>query len=257
MKEQINKVFEGREEIPLFYIESGSRLWNIASPDSDYDVRGIHLQSIAQKYDFQKHRDVIEVMDGDFDFVSYDLDKFLNLLLDGNATILEWFRSDIIYFSDIKNFEAYQLKILDHVNFKSIFYHYISLAKKHYQLLESGKKFTYKVIFYCIRALLSADLAAQNRLAELDIEKLFSQFDEENEVIVLAKSCLDQKRAGNEKQYVEEEKREHILRVLNVYRERLLLNLPNENHNKEKLRELLRAFAFEVKSSFYHKAEIA
>ena len=41
--QEIEKLFEQRQDIPLFYIESGSRLWGMASPDSDYDVRGFHL----------------------------------------------------------------------------------------------------------------------------------------------------------------------------------------------------------------------
>ncbi len=66
MREEIFKTFENREEIPLFYVESGSRLWGIASPDSDWDVRGVHLQSKRQYFDFKKQRDLIEIMDGDF-----------------------------------------------------------------------------------------------------------------------------------------------------------------------------------------------
>ena len=42
MKE-IEKLFRDIEEIPLFYIGSGSRLWGIESLDSDFDVSGFHL----------------------------------------------------------------------------------------------------------------------------------------------------------------------------------------------------------------------
>ena len=40
MRKQIDNLFKDIEEKPLFYIESGSRLWGIESPDSDFDVRG-------------------------------------------------------------------------------------------------------------------------------------------------------------------------------------------------------------------------
>ncbi|MFW1808393.1 DNA polymerase beta superfamily protein [Acinetobacter ursingii] len=60
---EIEKLFQQRQDIPLFYIESGSRLWGMASPDSDYDVRGFHLPSKDQYFDYKKHRDLIEIME--------------------------------------------------------------------------------------------------------------------------------------------------------------------------------------------------
>lgn len=96
MIKHIHKVFKETEEIPLFHIESGSRLWGIASPDSDYDIRGFHIQSKRQYFDFKKHRDIIEVLDGDFDFVSYDIDKIFGLLAKSNPTVFEWIRSNIV-----------------------------------------------------------------------------------------------------------------------------------------------------------------
>ncbi len=89
MQKKIEDIFKIKEEQPLFYIESGSRLWGVASPDSDYDVRGFHLQSKQQYFDFKKHRDIIEIMDGDLDFVSYDIDKMFGLLSKSNPTVFE------------------------------------------------------------------------------------------------------------------------------------------------------------------------
>ena len=50
---EIEKLFQQRQDVPLFYIESGSRLWGMASPDSDYDVRGFHLPSKDQYFDYK------------------------------------------------------------------------------------------------------------------------------------------------------------------------------------------------------------
>ena len=57
IEKNIQQLFEERQDIPLFYIESGSRLWGIASPDSDNDVRGFHLPSKDQYFDYKKYRD--------------------------------------------------------------------------------------------------------------------------------------------------------------------------------------------------------
>lgn len=97
MREKIDNLFKGIEEIPLFFIESGSRL------------RGFHLQSKRQYFDFKRHRDIIEVMDGDFDFVSYDLDKMFGLLAQSNPNVFEWVRSNIVYFNQLPDWTTFQL----------------------------------------------------------------------------------------------------------------------------------------------------
>lgn len=39
IEKNIQQLFEQCQDIPLFYIESGSHLWGMASPDSDYSQR--------------------------------------------------------------------------------------------------------------------------------------------------------------------------------------------------------------------------
>jgi predicted nucleotidyltransferase len=145
MRQEIDKLFKDIEEIPLFYIESGSRLWGVASPDSDYDVRGFHLQSKRQYFDFKKHRDIIEVMDGDFDFVSYDIDKMFGLLVKSNPTVFEWIRANIVYFNELPDWTTFQQDVITNFDFKALFHHYISLAKGNINLMETGKKFNLKL----------------------------------------------------------------------------------------------------------------
>ena len=114
---RVHSILSENNYIPLFYIESGSRLWGMESSNSDYDIRGFHLISKEKYFDFIKCRDLVEVLDGDFDFVSYDLDKMFNLMAKSNPTVLEWIRSDIIYFNDLPEFENFknEPKILDFV----------------------------------------------------------------------------------------------------------------------------------------------
>jgi uncharacterized protein len=251
MREQIDNLFSEIDEKPLFYIESGSRLWGIASPDSDFDVRGFHLQSKKQYFDFKKHRDIIEVMDGDFDFVSYDIDKMFGLLAKSNPTVFEWVRANIIYFNELPDWTNFQQDVVTNFDFKSLFHHYISLAKGNINLMETGKKFTYKTAFYCIRGLLSADLATRQIIPELLIDNLFKQFDKDNEVLRIAKDSLERKKQQTEKEEVLESDKRKILIAIKDFTEQLETKAPESNNNRQKLESVLADYSFNLKTNFY------
>ncbi len=251
MKAQIESLFRNIEEKPLFYVESGSRLWGIASPDSDFDVRGFHLLSTKQYFDFKKYRNIIEVMDRDFDFVSYDIDKMFGLLLKSNPTVLEWIRADIVYFNEFPDWSNFQKEVIANLDFKTMFHHYISLAKGHINLMETGKKFTYKTAFYGIRGLLSADLASKQIIPELLIDTLFGQFEEENEVLKIAKESLERKKQQTEKEEVLEKDKQKILTAIKNFIEKLSKKTPNNPEKKQKLENILTEYSFYLKNKFY------
>ena len=244
MQKKIEDIFKINEEQPLFYIESGSRLWGIASPDSDYDIRGFHLQSKQQYFDFKRHRDIIEIMDGDFDFVSYDIDKMFVLLSKSNPTVFEWVRAHIVYMNQLPDWEQLQKDIITNFDFKSLYYHYLSLAKGNIHLMEKEKKFTYKTVFYTIRGLLSADLATQQVIPELFIDKLFNQFDKQNEVLLIAKESLAKKKQQTEKEEVPEQQKENILTAINKYEMELEAKIPQSSNNRKKLENILTDYSF-------------
>ena len=251
MKDQIHSVFSDLAGIPLFYVESGSRLWGIASPDSDYDVRGFHLPSKEQYFDFKKHRDLIEVMDGDFDFVSYDLDKMFGLLAKSNPTVFEWIRAHIVYLNELPDWLTFQEALNTNYDLKALFYHYLSMAKGKFNQLVNGKQFTYKSVFYCLRGLFSADLASQNRIPAILIDELFTQFDKENDALKLAHESLDQKKKQAEKQEIPPMLRSKITTILEKYLTELDVKNPTQNNEPKKLEAILRAYSYELKSSYY------
>jgi predicted nucleotidyltransferase len=251
MKEQIEAIFKGYEELPLFYVESGSRLWGIESPDSDFDVRGFHLQSKRQYFDFKTHRDIIEFIDGDFDFVSYDIDKMFGLLSKSNPTVFEWIRAHIIYFNNLPNWLELQRDIITNFDFKALFHHYISLAKGNINLMGTGKKFTYKTTFYCIRGLLSADLATKQIIPELLIDDLFNQFDKGNDVLTIAKESLERKKEKTEKEVVEIKQQGHILTKIKTFVTDLEGRVPKTMNNRERLETILTNYSNEIKSLQY------
>lgn len=86
--------------IPLA-IESGSRAWGFPSPDSDYDCRFVYVRAPEQYLTLFPRRDVIETpLTEVFDVNGWDIAKALKLMLAGNAVIVEWLTSPIIYQAD-------------------------------------------------------------------------------------------------------------------------------------------------------------
>ena len=60
IQEKLNEI-EARENIRILHcIESGSRAWGFASPDSDYDVRFIYVRPLEYYLRLDRTRDVIE-----------------------------------------------------------------------------------------------------------------------------------------------------------------------------------------------------
>src|SRR3954463_6570073 len=78
----------------LLAVESGSRAWGFASPDSDYDVRFIYAHPLDWYLGVLERRDVIECMlPGDLDVSGWELRKALRLLAKCNLALNEWIGS--------------------------------------------------------------------------------------------------------------------------------------------------------------------
>jgi predicted nucleotidyltransferase len=134
-------------------IESGSRAWGFPSPDSDYDCRFVFVRHVAQHLTPWPQRDVIEFPpEGDLDANGWDLGKALRLLLKGNAVIIEWLQSPVIYrgaawFRDgLKDFAR------GVATREAIGRHYLHLGERQRRVyFGDGKSVAQKKIFYALR----------------------------------------------------------------------------------------------------------
>ena len=150
------KEIEQRENIRILHaVESGSRAWGFASPDSDYDVRFIYVRPRNFYLKLEKTRDVLEFpIDDLLDINGWDLQKALRLLHKSNPSVFEWFKSPIVYkqteFSNefISMMENYFLK-------KSGLYHYLNMANGNYREYLRGEEVKAKKYFYVLRPLLA------------------------------------------------------------------------------------------------------
>ncbi len=150
------KEIEKKENVKIIMaIESGSRAWGFASPDSDYDVRFIYIRKIENYLKLEKTRDVIEwQLDETLDINGWDLQKMLRLLYKSNPTIFEWTNSPIVY---KKTAEWDSLKTIINSCFvtKPGLYHYFNMAKGNYREYLKGETVKLKKYFYVLRPILA------------------------------------------------------------------------------------------------------
>jgi uncharacterized protein len=134
-------------------IESGSRAWGFPSPDSDYDCRFVFVRRIAGHITPWPARDVIEFSPADdLDANGWDLGKALRLLLKGNAVIIEWLRSPVIYRGEAWFRDGF-LEFARHVAPReAIGRHYLHLGERQRRVyFGDGTIVAQKRIFYALR----------------------------------------------------------------------------------------------------------
>lgn len=175
------KEIEARENIRVIHcVESGSRAWGFASPDSDYDVRFIYVRPIEYYLRLDKTRDVIEwQLDDTLDINGWDLQKALRLLHSSNPTLFEWNNSPIVYKTTPEWAEI--SAIIGHFfQKKAGLYHYLSTAKKNYREYLKGDMVKPKKYFYVLRPILACRWILEKQTPP---PMLFSE---------LADACLDE-----------------------------------------------------------------
>ena len=150
------KEIEVQENIKILHcIESGSRAWGFASPDSDYDVRFIYVRPKKFYLRLDKTRDVIEwQLDDTLDINGWDIDKTLTLLHSSNPTLFEWSMSPIIY-KTTDDWQRVATIINRYFETKSGLCHYLSMAKKNYREYLKGENVRLKKYFYVLRPILA------------------------------------------------------------------------------------------------------
>jgi predicted nucleotidyltransferase len=141
----------------LYACESGSRGWGFASPDSDYDVRFIFARPVRDYLRVHAMRDVIEEVPGPvFDVNGWDVRKALQLLAKGNATLVEWLSSPVVYRQDegfVQRLRAAAATV--HQPVRS-FHHYFAMGRGNFREHLQGDQVRAKKYLYVLRPLLAA-----------------------------------------------------------------------------------------------------
>lgn len=199
---RLHKTEEQEDVRILMAIESGSRAWGFASPNSDYDVRFIYVRrkDWYLSIDLEDKRDVIEypIVD-EIDLNGWDIRKALRLFWKSNPSFIEWLLSPISYIDD-GFFREKALKLLPEIySVEKGIYHYRSTAKSNYREYLRGEMVPLKKYFYVLRPLFAIKWLEQTGTpAPIEFENLL-ELVTDNALLETIYELLERKKASKEK----------------------------------------------------------
>ncbi len=189
----------------LMAIESGSRAWGFASPNSDYDVRFIYSRDKDWylAVNLEEKRDVIEypIID-EIDLNGWDVRKALRLYWKSNPTFVEWIQSPMIYINS-GSFREESRKILPSIySVEKGIYHYRSMAKTNYRGYLRDKIVPLKKYFYVLRPLFAIQwLEKYGSVAPIEFNKVL-ELVKDNELLDTIHELLEKKKNSKEKMLI-------------------------------------------------------
>lgn len=150
-------IVQGQPYPLLFATVSGAHLYGFPSPDSDYDLRGVHLLPPERVVGLDPGPETIEVSelrDGlELDLVTHDARKFFTLLLRKNGYVLEQLSSPLVVHTTPAHEELVALvpQLVTHHHA----HHYLGFAETQWGLFDKERPRRVKPLLYVYRVLLS------------------------------------------------------------------------------------------------------
>mgnify|MGYP006426791575 CR=1 FL=1 len=154
---------EADHDIKILYaVESGSRAWDISSPDSDYDIRFIYVRPRDAYLGIRRPKDSIDATIGEYDFHGWDITKTCHLASKSNPSLLEWLVSDQRYI-EVGTTADKLRRATREFSAAALMHHYTSLAKHTWRTyLEAPDKPLLKKYIYAVRPALCIYYMRQN-----------------------------------------------------------------------------------------------
>ena len=141
----------------LFATISGAHLYGFPSPDSDYDLRGVHLLPLAEVVGLKTGQETVEksgIHDGlEIDLVTHDAKKFFGLLLKKNGYVLEQLLSPLVVHTTPEH-EELKAIAADCIT-RHHAHHYLGFAETQWKLFEKEDPPRVKPLLYVYRVLLT------------------------------------------------------------------------------------------------------
>jgi predicted nucleotidyltransferase len=141
----------------LFAAVSGAHLYGFPSPDSDYDLRGVHVLPIDRLVGLQPGEETVQLSHvrggAEVDLVTHDARKFFSLLLRNNGYVLEQLYSPLVVHAAPEHGEL--RRIARGCITRRCVRHYAGFAASQWHLFEKEQPRRVKPLLYVYRVLLT------------------------------------------------------------------------------------------------------
>jgi predicted nucleotidyltransferase len=161
----------------LFATISGAHLYGFPSPDSDYDLRGVHILPADEVLGLGSVRDTVEVSKKepiDLDLVTHDVEKFFKLLLKSNGYVLEQLYSPLVVHTTPEHEELKWIGkgcVTRHHA-----HHYFGFAENQWRLFQKEDPPRVKPLLYVFRVLLTGVHLMRTGVVEANLNSLNEQY---------------------------------------------------------------------------------
>ena len=141
----------------MFATISGAHLYGFPSPDSDYDLRGVHLLPLEQVVGLDAGEETVEkegINDGlEIDLVTHDAKKFFGLMLKKNGYVLEQIYAPLVVYTTPEHEELKAIAVKCITRHHS--HHYLGFAATQWKLFQQENPPRVKPLLYVYRVLLT------------------------------------------------------------------------------------------------------
>ena len=180
----------------VFATISGSHLYGFPSPDSDYDLRGVHLLPLEKVIGLEVGQETIEksgVEDGiDLDLVTHDAKKFFALMLKKNGYVLEQVFSPLVVHTTPEHEELKQIATTCITRHHA--HHYLGFAATQWKLFQKENPPRVKPLLYVYRVLLTGIHLMKTGEVQANLRRL-----NESARLSFIDDLIERKLAGPEK----------------------------------------------------------
>lgn len=154
---QLDAAAEQHKYPLLFATISGAHLYGFPSPDSDFDLRGVHILPVAELVGLDSPEETVEIADMrdgiELDLVTHDVKKFFLLMLKKNGYVLEQLYSPLIIRSCAEHEELKTIGLDCVTKFHN--HHYGGFANTQWNLFLKETPRRVKPLLYVYRVLLT------------------------------------------------------------------------------------------------------